>query len=95
MLAKQSLYCFSHTQSIFLDYFGDGLMNYLLGWPQTSILLISTSQVARIIGISHQCPAKSEAIEIASQLGEVTTPHNYLTHPLPTFFFFAPPITEV
>jgi hypothetical protein len=26
-------------------------------WPQTSILLISASQVARIIGMSHRCLA--------------------------------------
>jgi hypothetical protein len=30
---------------------------FCLGWPQTMILLISTSQVARIIGMSHQHPA--------------------------------------
>jgi hypothetical protein len=28
-----------------------------LGYPQTAILLISASQVTRITGISHQCPA--------------------------------------
>jgi hypothetical protein len=30
-----------------------GLENYLLGWPQTMILLISASQIARITGVSH------------------------------------------
>jgi hypothetical protein len=30
------------------------LTNYLPGLPQTAILPISASQVARIIGISHQ-----------------------------------------
>jgi hypothetical protein len=30
------------------------------GWPQTSILPISASQVARITGTSHQCPAVTE-----------------------------------
>jgi hypothetical protein len=28
-----------------------------LGWLQTTVLLISASQVARITGVSHQCPA--------------------------------------
>jgi hypothetical protein len=36
-----------------------GLMKYLPGcWPWTLILLISASQVARIIRVSHRCPAK-------------------------------------
>jgi hypothetical protein len=26
------------------------------GWPQTEILLISASQIARITGVSHQSP---------------------------------------
>jgi hypothetical protein len=34
-----------------------GLMNYLPCWPQTVILLISASLVARIIGMSHHCLA--------------------------------------
>jgi hypothetical protein len=29
-----------------------------LGWPWTTILLISASQVAVITGVSHQCPAR-------------------------------------
>jgi hypothetical protein len=28
-----------------------------LGWPETLILLISASQVARVTGISHWCSA--------------------------------------
>jgi hypothetical protein len=31
--------------------------NIFLGWPQTEILLISASQVARIIGMNHQAPS--------------------------------------
>jgi hypothetical protein len=54
VLAKQVLYCLSHTSSPFCSgYFGDGLLNYLWGWPQPEILLISASQVTRIIGMSH------------------------------------------
>jgi hypothetical protein len=34
-----------------------GFANYLSGCPQTAILLISASQVARITDVSHQCPA--------------------------------------
>jgi hypothetical protein len=33
-------------------------MNYFLGWPWTVILLISASQVAMIIGVSHSFLAK-------------------------------------
>jgi hypothetical protein len=49
VLAKQVFYCLSHTFSPFCPgYFGDGVS----GWPQTMILLISASQVARITGVS-------------------------------------------
>jgi hypothetical protein len=34
------------------------LWTICLGWPWTVILLISVSQVARIIGVSHWCPAQ-------------------------------------
>jgi hypothetical protein len=30
---------------------------FCLGWPQTSILLISSSQVSRITGVNHWSPA--------------------------------------
>jgi hypothetical protein len=39
-------------------YFGDGVSQTIcLGYPQTVILPISASQVARITGVSYQCPA--------------------------------------
>jgi hypothetical protein len=58
-LAKHVLYHLSHTSSPFCSgYFGDGgLENYLLGLA--SILLISASEVDRIIGVSHRCPTRS------------------------------------
>jgi hypothetical protein len=34
-----------------------GLIKFCPSWPWTSVLLISASQVGRIIGISHQHPA--------------------------------------
>jgi hypothetical protein len=34
-----------------------------LGWPQTVILQISTSQIARITGMSHQRPAAVKVID--------------------------------
>jgi hypothetical protein len=34
-----------------------GLVNFCLSWPHTGILLISASQEAWIIGVSHQHPA--------------------------------------
>jgi hypothetical protein len=57
-LAKQALYCLSHTFSPFCSgYFGDRVSGTSSpGWPWTSILWISASQVARITGVS-QCPA--------------------------------------
>jgi hypothetical protein len=59
MLAKLSLYCVSHTCSPFCSgYFGDEVSRAsFLGWPQTTILLILVSQVARITGMSYQCLA--------------------------------------
>jgi hypothetical protein len=44
------------TPSVHFDgYFGDGALRTIcLGWPQTVILPISVSQVARITGVSHQ-----------------------------------------
>jgi hypothetical protein len=38
-------------------FWGWKLANYLPAWPLTTILLISASQVARFIGMSHQSPA--------------------------------------
>jgi hypothetical protein len=55
MLAKQALYCLSHSSSLFFSgYFGDRVSRTTcLGWPQTVILPISASQVVRITGVSH------------------------------------------
>jgi NAD-dependent oxidoreductase involved in siderophore biosynthesis len=39
------------------------LQTLCLGWPQTAILLISASWVVRIIGVSHQLPAKGTVLE--------------------------------
>jgi hypothetical protein len=60
MLTRQVLYHLSHSaiQSFFaLGSFdiGSHLFFFSPGWPQTEILLISTSQVARVTGVSHQC----------------------------------------
>jgi hypothetical protein len=59
MLAKQALYHLSHTSSSFCSgYFEDSISQIIcLGWPRTVILMISAFQVARIIGVSHRCPA--------------------------------------
>jgi hypothetical protein len=50
------LYHFSHTCNPFCSgYFGVRvLLTISSGWPQTVILPISTSQIARITGLSHQ-----------------------------------------
>jgi hypothetical protein len=58
-LAKQTLYCLSHTSSAFCSgYFGDEVLwTICSNWLRVMILLISASKVARITGVSHQCPA--------------------------------------
>jgi hypothetical protein len=56
----------SHAYSPFFccGYFGDGASSTIcLGWPLTRILLISASQVARIIGVSHQHSARKKLWE--------------------------------
>jgi hypothetical protein len=57
-LAKQALYCWSHTPSPFCSgYFGDGASWALCpGWTGTLIFLISASHIARITGVSHWVP---------------------------------------
>jgi hypothetical protein len=47
-LAKQTLYCLSHTSSSFCSgYLRDGVLRPIcLAWPQTTILPISASQVS-------------------------------------------------
>jgi hypothetical protein len=53
-------YCLSHPTSPFLwwVFLRDRVSRTVcLGWLWTVILLISASWVARIIGVSHQCPA--------------------------------------
>jgi hypothetical protein len=54
--AKNALYHLSCTSSPFCSgYFGGGISETIsLGWPQSVILPISASQVARITGTSHQ-----------------------------------------
>jgi hypothetical protein len=62
-LAKQVLYCLSHTSSPFCSgNFGDGSFgNYLPGLASNQDppdLLIAASQVVRITGVSYQHPAE-------------------------------------
>jgi hypothetical protein len=59
VLAKQVLCCMNHSNSPFCSgYFGVGVSRTICpGWPQTMILPISASQVARITDVSHQHPA--------------------------------------
>jgi hypothetical protein len=58
-VTKQVLFLLSHTsRSILLCYFRGGVSQTIsLGCPQSTILLISASQVAKITGVSHQCLA--------------------------------------
>jgi hypothetical protein len=61
MLVKQLLYHLSHTSSVWLFWRWGSLKLFVKALPQTVILLISTSQVARITGMSHQCLARGSA----------------------------------
>jgi hypothetical protein len=52
------------------------------GWPQTSILSISASQVARITDVSHRRLASaSEVLEVVSLLGACGAVPTILNHP--------------
>jgi hypothetical protein len=55
VLAKQVLYYLSHASSPFCSgYFEDRIFWTICpGWPWISVLLLSASQIARIIGMSH------------------------------------------
>jgi hypothetical protein len=55
MLAKQALYHLGHTSSSFcFAYFEDGVSGPICpGWPQTKILSILVSHLARFIELSH------------------------------------------
>jgi hypothetical protein len=59
MLARQALYHLSHSArpfSFVLGIFEIGSCR-LFAWLWTVILMISAYWVARIIGVSHWCPA--------------------------------------
>jgi hypothetical protein len=49
----------SHTPILFcFGNFGDGVLWTIFpGWAWTSILPITVTQVAKITGVTHQCPA--------------------------------------
>jgi hypothetical protein len=59
MFAKQALYHLIHTSNPFCScYFGNRVSQTVYqDWPWTKIILIPTSQVARITGVSHWHPA--------------------------------------
>jgi hypothetical protein len=61
-LAKQAFYGLNQISSPFCSgYFGDGILQTICpGWPQTMILPISASQIARITDMSHRSPAKGK-----------------------------------
>jgi hypothetical protein len=65
LLTKQALYYLRHTSSPFFSgYFGDGILQTICpGWPQTVIFSISTSQVAKITGLSHWHPVGRDFLE--------------------------------
>jgi hypothetical protein len=66
-LAKLLLWHLSHTSSPFYSgYFKDGVSWTICpGWLPTEILQISASQVARIIGMSHQHSLKKTVFSLS------------------------------
>jgi hypothetical protein len=68
MLAKQALYCLSHTASPFCSgYFGDGgLMNILPKLASHCNPPNLSPQVARIIGMSHRHPKRTGCLKIST-----------------------------
>jgi hypothetical protein len=58
LLTKQTLYCLSHICSPFCSgKLGDEVLGAICpGWLRTVILLISVSQVASIVGVTHGGP---------------------------------------
>jgi hypothetical protein len=65
MLAKQALYCLSHSSSLFCsDYFRGSISQSICqGWVLNVILLISASKVARIID-GHEPPSPGPILAI-------------------------------
>jgi hypothetical protein len=82
MLVKQALYHLNHTSSAFCSsYFGDRISRIIyLGWPRTSILPISASQVARIIGYNFRSTLLTPSWKYAIQkrAGGMAHPHECL-----------------
>jgi hypothetical protein len=63
VFTKQVLYGLIHTSSPFCSiYFADGSLKNYLSWLASNHNLptILTSQVVRILGMSHQCLAQEE-----------------------------------
>jgi hypothetical protein len=56
----------SHTSSDSCSgYFGGGVLRIICpGWPRTTVLLISASQVARTTGVSHWHPARFSVLRL-------------------------------
>jgi hypothetical protein len=53
---KAGIYCLSHTSPLHPGYVLE-MGSHDLSWSELVILLVSASQIARIIGVSHQRPA--------------------------------------
>jgi hypothetical protein len=67
-------YTLSHSTSPFFcdRFFGDRVSRTVcLGWIGIVILLVSASSVARITGISHQCPANAHKFNNLDEMKKI------------------------
>jgi hypothetical protein len=83
----------SYTSSPFcFGYFGDRVSRTVCPvWPQTSILLISVSQIARITGVSHRCATAWTILMLSNnRSGEETMSFTGSLVALPSFLLFPP-----
>jgi hypothetical protein len=72
MLARLALYHLSDSTNTFLCWVfsRQGLVNYLQGWSQSVILLISTSQVARITRCEPLVPGQISSMTISCKANQ-------------------------
>jgi hypothetical protein len=70
VLTKQALYWLDRISSLFCSgNFGEGVTKlFAQAGLKTAILLISSSQVARITGISHWCLARKICLNIEKSI---------------------------
>jgi hypothetical protein len=67
---KMIFYHLNHSLRLFcFSYFSNRVFSFCSGWPETVILLIFTSQIARFTNVHHHtCPLYTTVLKEASAL---------------------------